>query len=171
MKELFFIFFSLYTIAAALGVVLAKNPVYSAFSLILSFFGLSALYVMWGATFIGMIQILVYTGAIVVLFVFVVMLLDLGSVVTDHSHSWLTVMVSAIAVWFFSLLMLRTFNHTPLVAPATPLAESNTRLISQLLFTEYLWPFEILSIFLLALIIAIYALTRPDAADKRKVHP
>jgi NADH-quinone oxidoreductase subunit J len=169
MKEAFFIFFSLYTILAALGVVLAKNPVYSAFSLILSFFGLSALYVMWGATFIGMIQILVYTGAIVVLFVFVVMLLDLGRSIAAHSHNWLTVVVSAGAVWFFSLLMLRTFNHTPLVSPPSPLAESNTRLVSQLLFTEYLWPFEVLSIFLLALIIAIYALTRPDASDKRRV--
>src|SRR4051812_344594 len=113
MKELFFVFFSVYTIATALGVVLAKNPVYSAFSLILSFFGLSALYVMWGATFIGMIQILVYTGAIVVLFVFVVMLLDLGRSITAHSHSWITVLVAAAGVWFFSLLMLRMFNHTP----------------------------------------------------------
>jgi len=164
-EQIFFFIFGAFTIAMALGVVLAKNPVYSAFSLILCFFGLSALYVMWGATFIAMIQILVYTGAIVVLFVFVVMLLDLGRGVSAHSHSWMTVLFSALGVWFFSVLLLRTFHHSPATINAGGFGVDQIKTISNLLFNEYLWPFEVLSLFLLALIIAIYALTRPEPSE------
>ena len=88
MTEAVFIILVLFTIACGLGVVFSKNPVYSAFSLVLCFFGLSGVYVMWGATFIAMIQVLVYTGAIVVLFVFVVMLLDLVRSSPSGGASW-----------------------------------------------------------------------------------
>ena len=146
--------------ACGFGVVFSKNPVYSAFCLILSFFGLSALYVLWGATFIAMIQVLIYTGAIVVLFVFVVMLLNLGRG-QSHSHSWLMVGVSGLAVGFLSLPLFRILSRTTI--PETgPTAEINIRVISKLLFSQYLWPFEVLSLFLLAMIVAIFALTRSD---------
>ena len=154
---------------SAIGVVLARSPVYSSFSLVLSFFGLSAIYVLWGATFIGMIQILIYTGAIVVLFVFVVMLLNLGRGTGALTASWLTIFVAGLAVWFFSLILLRSLNYMPVGNGLMPTHLDDVRKISLLLFNEYLWPFEVLSVFLLALIVAIYALTRPEEIEKEEV--
>jgi NADH-quinone oxidoreductase subunit J len=169
MREGLFIAFSLFTIAAASGVVLSRNPVYSAFSLILSFFGLSGLYLLWGTTFMAMIQILIYTGAIVVLFVFVVMLLNL-QVNKENSPNFLIVGISGAAVWFFSLIILRVLTQAiPNTLPAIPTDQIRT--ISKLLFTRYLWPFEVLSLFLLVMIIAIFAITRtqeiPHGGEKR----
>jgi NADH-quinone oxidoreductase subunit J len=169
MTEAFFIVFSLFTISTAFGVVFSRSPVYSAFCLILSFFGLSAIYVLWGATFIAMLQILIYTGAIVVLFVFVVMLLNLTRGNSGgHSHSWMIVGISACGAWCFALLLLRTLNHAPFFNMTAPqlTTTGQMRQVSTLLFNEYLWPFEVLSLFLLALIIAIFALTKPEGREK-----
>ncbi len=158
MREGLFIAFSLFTIAAASGVVLSKNPVYSAFSLILSFFGLSGLYLLWGSTFMAMIQILIYTGAIVVLFVFVVMLLNL-QVIRENSPNLLFVGVVSATVWFFSLIILRVLTRA-IPTNVTEIPTNQLRTISKLLFTRYLWPFEVLSLFLLVMIVAIFAITR-----------
>mgnify|MGYP006272749563 CR=1 FL=1 len=169
MREILFVAFSLFTIGAASGVFLARNPVYSAFSLILSFFGLSGLYLLWGSTFMAMIQILIYTGAIVVLFVFVVMLLNL-QVNRENPSNLLTLGISAGAVWFFSLILLRVLTRAiPNKIPEIPTDQLRT--ISKLLFTRYLWPFEVLSLFLLVMIIAIFAITRtqeiPHGGEQR----
>ena len=77
MRDLLFAAGALFTVAMAAGVVFARGAIFSAFCLVLSFFGLALLYILWDSTFISMIQVLVYAGAIVVLFVFVVMLLNL----------------------------------------------------------------------------------------------
>lgn len=162
MMDLAFIFFCLVTIAAAAAVVLAKNAIYSAFGLVLSFFGLATLYLLWGATFISMVQILIYAGAIVVLFVFVVMLLNLERP-PQHSHNWFMVAVSGVGAWLLSLLLLRVFSHeTATGAVANPPA---LRTVAELLFTQYLWPFEVLTVFLLALIVGIYLLARPEKEE------
>lgn len=158
MREVLFIAFSLFTIGAASGVLLSRNPVYSAFSLILSFFGLSGLYLLWGSSFMAMIQILIYTGAIVVLFVFVVMLLNLQTNRENSSNIVFLGVVSA-SVWLFSLIILRVLTRS-IPNKILEIPENQLRTISKLLFTRYLWPFEILSFFLLVMIIAIFAITR-----------
>jgi len=158
MREVLFIAFSLFTIGAASGVLLSRNPVYSAFSLILSFFGLSGLYLLWGSSFMAMIQILIYTGAIVVLFVFVVMLLNLQTSRENSSNIVFLGVVSA-SVWLFSLIILRVLTRS-IPNKILEIPENQLRTISKLLFTRYLWPFEILSFFLLVMIIAIFAITR-----------
>ena len=167
MKDWLFILFGSWSIASGLGVVFSRNPVYSAFSLIMGFFGLATLYLLWDATFIAMIQILIYTGAIVVLFVFVVMLLNLGwSNALTLSHRWMGLFFSAAGVWVFSLVVLRVLNRGLFLPPAKDNPGFDLKTVSKLLFNEYLWPFEVLSIFLLALIIAIYALTRPEKTER-----
>jgi NADH-quinone oxidoreductase subunit J len=159
----FFIAFCLFTLGCASGVVLAKNPVYSAFSLILSFFGLAGLYLMWGTPFIAMIQILIYTGAIVVLFVFVVMMIN-NSKRTQHSHSWPMVGISAVGAWLFSLLLLKTLTQGSFAGNHPP-KEASLHVLARLLFNQYLWPFEVLSLFLLVMIVGIFVLTRAQKGD------
>lgn len=166
MRDLAFIIFSLMTVISGAGVVFARNPIFSAFSLILSFFGLAMLYLLWGAAFISMVQILIYAGAIVVLFVFVVMLLNLERARQQY-HNWLVIGVVATAAWFTSVLLLRVLA---LGQPTNPVIGSETFAIaalSKLLFTKYLWPFEMLTVFLLALIVAIYVIARPMAEESK----
>lgn len=158
MKDLAFILFSIFTLASGAGVVLARNPIYSAFSLILSFFGLAMLYLLWGAAFISMVQILIYAGAIVVLFVFVVMLLNLERS-GDLMHNWLVIGITSVAAWICALLLLRTLALSPELPPVETGLDIKT--LCKLLFTKYLWPFEMLTVFLVALIVGIYVVARP----------
>lgn len=166
MKDLVFIAFSLFTLVTAAGVVLSRNVIYSAFNLVLCFFGLATLYLLWGATFISMVQILIYAGAIVVLFVFVVMLLNFEKP-TEKSPSLFFMAVTGGGVWVISLLLLRVFSKTfgMLSIPETTQALS-VRTVSKLLFTQYLWPFEVLTVFLLALIIGIFLVARPEKNER-----
>ncbi len=159
MMEPLFAGLALFTIALAAAVVLAKNPVYSAFSLILSFFGLSGLYLLWGATFISVIQILIYAGAIVVLFVFVVMLLNLGKSTAPQKNYFLAVL-SGLSVWVLSFILLRILSLGD-VSQVSHGVNLSIREMSKLLFTRYLWPFEVLSVFLLVLIVAVFSIAHP----------
>lgn len=161
MKDIIFALFSIITVATAAGVILSRNVIYSAFNLVLCFFGLASLYLLWGATFISMIQILIYAGAIVVLFVFVVMLLNFEKP-TEKRQSYWFILLSGIGTWLLSLMLLRVLSISFGNIPVPAEVPSQIRIISKLLFTQYLWPFEVLTIFLLALIIGIYVLGKPD---------
>lgn len=161
MREILFTIFGLFTIAMAAGVVIARNAVYSAFSLILCFFGLAAIYLLWGATFIAVVQVLIYAGAIVVLFMFVVMLLNLGRAPMQNQN-WVLLAIAGVSVWLFSFLMLRVLSVGTVTAGSAGM-ENSMRAVSKLLFTRYLWPFEVLSVFLLVLIVAIFAIAHPEA--------
>lgn len=161
--EWLFPLFGIFTVAMAAAVVLARNPVYSAFGLILSFFGLAGIYLLWGSTFLSVVQILIYAGAIVVLFVFVVMLLNLGKLPTTH-FSWVLVTVSGLAVWLLAFLVLKTLTQESL--PVTSqMVDFNIRHVSKLLFSKYLWPFEVLSVFLLVMVVAIFSVARHDSGE------
>jgi len=164
MRDLFFTGFAVFTLLCAVGVVFARSAIYSAFSLVLCFFGLAGLYLLWDATFLSMIQILIYTGAIVVLFVFVTMLLYLDKTLGPQWHGWLAMIVGGSAVWTLTYLLLKSLNSFTIATPTT-VADTSFRNISKLLFTQYLWPFEVLSIFLLVMMIAIYILARPEEKD------
>lgn len=163
MRENCFILFSLVAMAGALGVVFSRQVVHSAFSLVISFIGLASLFILWGNSFIGILQIWIYTGAIVVLFVFVILLLNLSKLPVPFSFRGFSMTLILISAWFFALLMVRTFNRGnlfPRVGEAH--ATTHVRAVSSLLFGEYLWAFEILSVFLLALVVAVCVLMRPQ---------
>jgi len=168
MTDWLFTAVSIFSIAMAMGVVFAKNAVYSAFSLILTLFGLATLFLLWGNGFLATLQILIYAGAIVVLFVFVVMLLDITRASRMNAPRPLLGIVGGTFTWLFSLLLLRTLNHARFFAAAegTLPKALEMRSLSKLLFTDYLWPFEVLSLFLLAMIIAIFILARPEEGGK-----
>ncbi len=167
MREWLFTGVGIFTIAMAMAVVFAKSAVYSAFSLILTLFGLATLFLLWGNGFLASLQVLIYAGAIVVLFVFVVMLLDISKGRAQTPRPLLGI-VGGTATWLFSLLLLRTLNHARFfnAAVSGQAHRMDMRVLSKLLFTDYLWPFEVLSLFLLALIVAIFILAKPEEEGK-----
>jgi NADH-quinone oxidoreductase subunit J len=155
-----FYLFSLLAIASALLFVTRKNPVPAALWLVNTMFALSGLYVMLDAPFIGIIQVLVYAGAIMVVFVFVVMLLNLGRTeITDIRGLGARVGAGLIGLALAAnlLVILRSHIPTPALAEAqenvvTPVAAS--------LFSDYLVAFELTSIVLLVAVVGAVLLAK-----------
>lgn len=159
------------SIACALLVVLKKNPVSSAFSLVLLFAAFAGIYAMFGAHLIAALQILVYAGAIMVLFIFVIMLLNADEPSFDMVR---THPVLRGAIGTFCLILLGFFiwahGHSPSVVPAgtfTPeaieAAGGNSKVISQLMFSKYILPFELTSVLLLGGIVGAVAIAKRNA--------
>ena len=102
------------------------------------------------------------------LFVFVVMLLDLKGGEGSDTGSGISTLAAGATVWFFSLLLLRAFNRASFFSSAdTPVAQY-IKAVSMLLFTKYLWAFELLSVFLLALIVSVCVLARADKREREE---
>jgi len=163
MQEVLFYIFGGLTVATGLGVVLFRNPISSAFSLIVSFFGVAALYAMLDAHFLAAIQILVYAGAIMVLFIFVIMLLNLQP---DELHEkpfpkiyWIFALGSLAAfLAFFTQLLMPLHLAFPRVAENF----GTVKEVGKLLFTEYLVPFEYSSVLLLVAVIGGVVLAKRE---------
>lgn len=163
MEWLVFIPLAVIALSTAVMVIVLRNPVYCALSLVGTFFALSGIYLLLQAQFLAVVQVIVYAGAIMVLFLFVVMLLDLG----HEPPVWLRRDRFRILLGLLFLLELAipigswTFQGTK--GPYTPElvdAVGNTQVIGRLLFTDFLIPFEITSIILLVAIIGAMVLAR-----------
>jgi len=163
MLALLFILFAGMAIGCGLAVVAQRNPLYSAISLIGVFISLACLYVMLAAPFIAAVQVIVYAGAIMVLVVFVIMLLNVEQ--EEHRRTRLKFLVPTaialsavlIAEVAFILVSVQEFR----VNPAANAADVGvTQSIGQSLFTRYLLPFEITSILLLMAIVGAMTLAR-----------
>jgi NADH-quinone oxidoreductase subunit J len=163
MLALLFILFAGLAIGCGLAVVAQRNPLYSAISLIGVFISLACLYVMLAAPFIAAVQVIVYAGAIMVLVVFVIMLLNVEQ--EEHGRPRLKFLVPVavalsavlIAEVAFILVSVQEFRVTP---AATANDIGLTRSIGAQLFTRYLLPFEITSILLLMAIVGAMTLAR-----------
>ena len=159
MTAILFYFIAFLTIISALFVVLNRNPVYSAVMLVFCFFSLAALYVLLEAYFVAVLEIIVYAGAIMVLFLFVIMLINVDK------EKGSTALIQKAKVLPFGLVILFSFNIILLILYRNEgLHQSNAissvgtiTAIGQALFTKYLLPFEIASLLLLvALIGTVY---------------
>lgn len=166
MEILFFYLVALVAVISGFFVVTCRNPVNSAIALVMTFVCLATYYVMLHAPFMAAIQILVYAGAIIVLIIFVIMLLNLGTATQKHtSHSRLFGAGLGAAVLFLALYIL---NHSePTGMPGEITAEvvsrvGHTELIGKALFVDFLLPFEITSILLLVAIIGAVVLAKRD---------
>lgn len=143
------------TVVAALGVIFNRNAVYSALSLLVNFAALAGLYLLLNAQFIAVVQVIVYAGAIVVLFLFVVMLLGAGGETPLRSwFSWRMAFVVAVALIMLTLIGTVVFEGiiNGAVGAATPerIAEvGQTEALGIALLTKYLLPFELASVLLL----------------------
>ncbi len=160
--------FAAVLVVSSLLVILHRNPVASALFLVVSFCSLAAIYLLLHAEFIGLVQVVVYAGAIMVLFLFVIMYLNLGhdleggvTIVLRRGLGWL---VGAALVVEGALLVARRFAPGP-AAPEPPLAlaaapPGNTQQIGELLYSRYLFPFEITSVLLLVAMIGVVVLAK-----------
>jgi len=163
MLTLLFLLFAALAVGCALAMVTQRNPLYSAISLIGVFISLACLYVMLAAPFIAAVQVIVYAGAIMVLVVFVIMLLNVEE--QDRSRGRLKFLVPAAVVLAAVLIaevafILVTVKDFP-VTPASGAANVGvTHSIGTALFTQYLLPFEITSILLLMAIVGAMTLAR-----------
>lgn len=158
-ESILFYFFSGLLIAAALIVISSHNPIRSALFLVLSFFASAALWLMLQAEFLALVLVLVYVGAVMTLFLFVIMTLNLE---VDKSRfnkrlPWgilITALIAAITIVSLSK------GHLPTSTPVIHEADySNTHALGSVLYTDYVYPFEIAGVILLVAIIAAIALS------------
>ena len=168
MSPVFFYLFASLAIACSLLVVFKKNPVSSAFSLIVVFFAFSGIYVLLDAHLVAALQILVYAGAIMVLFVFVIMLLnaDIPSLDLARAGRLTKTMAGLFSVGLL-ILFVRVFHSVDLsekkgqmTREAIEAAGGNTRALSELMFSDYLLPFELTSVLLLVAIVGAVILAK-----------
>jgi NADH-quinone oxidoreductase subunit J len=170
----FFYLFGGLAIACSLLVVLKKSPVASAFSLVLVFFSFAAIYAILGAHLVAALQVLVYAGAIMVLFVFVIMLLnqDTPSFDVARSHPamkgaavFMTAALFGCFVWVFKNSAISSFRGGYSTS-AIEMAGGNTVVASELMFNQYILPFEVTSLLLLAAMVGAVAIAkrRPSSA-------
>ena len=163
----FFVFAAMATLSAV-AVISVKNPVHAALSLVLTFFSVACVWIIAGAEFLGVALILVYVGAVMVLFLFVVMMLDIDVAPLREGYvRYLPVgllVAVAMLVEMITLIGVKASIATPLTADAS--GGSNTKWLATALFTDFLLPFEIAAVILTVAVIAAVMLTlrrRPGA--------
>ncbi len=160
-SAIFYVFAAL-LVFAALRVVSTRNPVHAALWLVLAFFTASGIWLLLGAEFLAIALVLVYVGAVMVLFLFVVMMLDVNfDALRTNFRSYLPVAVTVgLLVLFEMTLLLVNATRGSAATPAPPAAtESNTRALGRLIYVDYVYPFEIAAVVLLVAIVAAIALT------------
>lgn len=162
MQDIFFYIFAALTLICGLFVLLSRNPVTSAMFLVLTIVSMAGLFVLLHAFFLAAVQILVYAGAVMVLFLFVVMLLDLKEEQRRKIKTYGAVagLVSVGAV--AGIIILTILNTRPGAGLPAPTLEGSTAPLGKLLFTQYLLPFEILSILLLVAMVGVILLSKKD---------
>ena len=160
--ELFiFYLFSAVTLFSAVAVVTVRNPIYSALFLILAFFSSAATWVLLEAEFLGVVLVLVYVGAVMVLFLFVIMMLDIqiDTLKEGFIHYLPIGLLVAIAVAAEMILVVKSDVFKVEIPTPTPLNVDNTKALGEVLYTEYVFPFEIAAVILVVAIIAAIVLT------------
>jgi NADH-quinone oxidoreductase subunit J len=165
--DLVFYFFAGMLVLAGLGVISSRNPVHSALFLVLSFFSCSALWLLLQAEFLAIVLVLVYVGAVMVLFLFVVMMLDInltqmrqGFVRYLPIGALVALVMVAQMVWIVGPVGPDVFSGEQLNQAVQQAADySNTRELGKVLYTDYVFPFEVASVILLVAIVAAIALT------------
>ncbi len=175
--EIVFYSFSLVLISAAVAVITVRNPIYSALFLVLAFFSSAAIWMLLEVEFRAIILILVYVGAVMVLFLFVVMMLDINLAPLKEGFIRYLPAGMVVAVIMAAELLVVIWskgrfdqNAFPL-PPPHPDGYSNTQAVGELLFTHYLLAFEVAGVILLVAIIAAVALTLRKRTEVKRQNP
>lgn len=182
-KTGFFYLFSVVLLFAAFRVITARNPVHAVLSLILAFSQAAAIWLLLKAEFLGITLVLVYLGAVMVLFLFVVMMLDIR-IDTMRKGFWkhfpFAAFIGALIALEMGMVLMGGFGDVEepkamagatLNAAGQAVQYSNTQALGKLLYTEYLYPVEIAAVILLVAMIAAIALTLRKRKDSKAVNP
>ena len=175
-SEFVFYFFSTILVLAALGVITSRNPVHAALLLVLAFCTSAAIWMLLQAEFLAITLVLVYVGAVMVLFLFVVMMLDINMARLREGF-WnylpLGALVAALLVAEMVIVLggrYAGFHDMP-GPPPLPAGYSNTKELGRLVYTEYVYPFEIAAVILLVAIISAIALTHRKRRETKYQDP
>ena len=170
-----FYVFSLVMLAASFRVITARSPVHSALFLVLAFFSASCVWMLLRAEFLAISLVLVYVGAVMVLFLFVVMMLDInvdGLRVGFWKHFPVAALVGVVIALEMALVLIPGFDvPTAPVADAAALQMGNTKLLGIQIYTNYLYPLQIAAVLLLVAIIAAISLTLRQRKDSKAMNP
>ena len=174
-----FYLFAALVIASGAFTILARNPVHSVLWLIMAFFNAAGLMVLVGAEFIAMLLVIVYVGAVAVLFLFVVMMLDIN-LDTMREGFWkhfpLAATLGALVALEMAAVLMSGFRMSQPVQAAlavgqAPVQVSNSKALGILLYTEYLMPIQVAAAILLVAMIAAIALTLRERKDSKAINP
>ena len=173
-KTILFYVFSVILIIAALRVVTARNPVHAALFLVLAFFTTSALWILLKAEFLAIVLSLVYVGAVMVLFLFVVMMLDRDAVKIRKGFWGYLPLAAAMGILIvreMAAVLLHGFWAVDGQVPAVSDAMGGTRELGKLIYTKYAYAFEVAAVILLTALIAAVALTLRGRKDSKYYDP
>jgi NADH-quinone oxidoreductase subunit J len=169
METLIFLLFALLAVGSSLVVVAHKNPVYSTMSLVVTLFSVAVLFVLLGAPFIGALQVLIYTGAILVLFLFVIMLLNITREESAVSQQKVQMGGALLGALLFGGMLGLLFWSSR--RPTDPMTENlvDMKVLARQMFSEYLLPFEIVGMLLLVAVIGATVAARKPPQPERPV--
>lgn len=159
------IFYGLAAIAiiGAFATIFSRNAMYSVLALVVTFFAMAGLYLQLNAEFVAIVHIIVYAGAIMVLFLFVVMMLNLNTVSTiirsNVNIKWIAVLVGAAML---GILGYGTYTSTLPARSVNPEEIGSVKVLGKMLFNEYLLPFELTSVLLIATMVGVIVLTKKE---------
>jgi NADH-quinone oxidoreductase subunit J len=167
-----FYFFAAILIFAALRVVTARNPVHAALWLVLAFFTAAAIWLLLRAEFLAIVLVLVYVGAVMVLFLFVVMMLDVNfDSMRMQFKSYIPVAATVGLLVLLEMTLVLLGGSLGGRQPLAAVQPSNTKALGNLLYVDYVYPFELAAVILLVAIIAAIALTWRRRKETRYQNP
>ena len=169
MEQVFFYIFAIVAVASAVCVITLRNPVHSAFFLIVCLMQIAAVFVLLRSPFLAAVQVFIYVGAVMVLFLFAVMVLDMGKEkLKDHLHGQSVLGIIAGVVLFLLVGYMIYAGSTYLQRP--PIGDfammKNTEIIGRELYTKYIFPFEVVSLILLVALVGAIALVMRTRTEK-----
>jgi len=160
-EAIFFGFFSLVAVAAAFSLILQKDPVYSALSLIVVIASMAGLFLLLNSPLLAMLQIIIYAGAVMALFVFVIMMVDPPKIPTPSFNVYsrvaflILLVIAGVAIWSITKV---TDSFTPLNA------DFSVRQISRSIFTSHLFPFEAIGMLIVSAVVGALYIARKEEA-------
>jgi NADH-quinone oxidoreductase subunit J len=170
----FFVFAAL-TVFAALRVITARNPVHAALFLVLAFFSMAGIWMLLEAEFLAITLVLVYVGAVMVLFLFVVMMLDINlEKLREGFWKWFPVGIILAGAMVFEMVWVVGSKQTASTGVAVVKHAAdyrNTKELGRLIYTDYVYPFELAAVILLVAIVAAIALTLRARRSSKKQNP